>query len=213
MKESEFSQIVLAIIVLTIVIGFSFGIQGDINKLAQSFFFSIIIILVAVFSKKLVALLLDCDVEHKIWRFSQYGLRAHQHLKKEAPAGIIAPLIITILSLGFIKAPTILTYETRALKRRAAKRFGYYSYTEMTDWHNGLIGAAGIFAVLLLALLSYLLPTNLEYLAKVASFYAFFNMLPISNLDGTQIFFGSRVLWSVLAIITLIFTSYALLVI
>ena len=105
---------------------------------------------------------------------------------------------------------TILTYNTTALKRRAAKRFGYYSFAEMTDWHNALIGAAGIIVMLLLSFVSYWIPT-LEPLARLAAFYAFFNMIPFSKLDGSQIYFGSRILWYALAIITLIFASYALL--
>ena len=102
---------------------------------------------------------------------------------------------------------TFLTYETRALKHRAAKRFGYYSFTEVTDWDNGLIGATGIIALLVLSIVGYIM--GYELLFKMAAFYALMNMLPISNLDGTQIFFGSRIIWSVLALICLIFGLYA----
>ena len=38
-------------------------------------------------------------------------------------------------------------------------------------------------------------------------------MVPFSKLDGTQIYFGSRVLWSILAVMTLICTMYALLLV
>jgi Zn-dependent protease len=78
----------------------------------------------------------------------------------------------------------------------------------MTDWHNALVGAAGIIAILLVAFISYWY-AGLETLSKFATFYAFSNMIPFSKLDGSQIFFGSRVLWATLSIITLIFTAYA----
>ena len=152
--------------------------------------------------------MLDSSVEHRLWYVYRTGFRPKQHFKREMPFGLIVPLVLAALSVGVLKVMTILTYETRALKHRAAKRHGFYSYTEMTDWHNGLIGAAGIVALLLVSFLAYF--PGLEYLSKMAAYYAFWNMLPISKLDGTQIFFGNRVLWTVLGVITLIFSFYAL---
>jgi len=134
-------------------------------------------------------------------------IKAVAEFKKEKPFGFYIPLFFTLFSLGLIKVMTFLTYETGALKHRAAKRHGYYSYTEMTDWHNGLIGAAGVVILLLISLISYL--TGLELLSKMAAYYAFWNMIPIAKLDGTQIFFGSRIIWAVLGVITLIFALYA----
>ena len=78
----------------------------------------------------------------------------------------------------------------------------------MTDWHNALVGSAGIIAILFLSFVVYWVP-QLGGLSKVAAFYAFSNLIPFSKLDGAQIFFGSRVLWATLSIITLIFTAYA----
>jgi hypothetical protein len=175
------------------------------------FFYSAIIILVAVISRKIVALHYDASVEHEIWQWQRYGYKEHMKLKNPVPMGIIFPLLFSVFTLGLLKITTFLTYETHALKRRAAKRVGYYSYTEMTEWHNAIIGATGIFAVLILAALAYILPfQGVEMLAALASYYAFWNLLPVSKLDGTQIFFGSRVLYIFLAIITLIFTAFSL---
>ncbi len=109
-----------------------------------------------------------------------------------------------------IKFPAILVYETTALKRRAAKRFGVFSHTEVTEWHHALIGAAGIIAAFLIAIITYFLPANFEYLAKIAIYYGFVNLLPLSKMDGAQIFFGSRVLYTALAVIATIFLLVAL---
>lgn len=207
----EFKHVLAVIIVLTIVIAFSQVLENNWNFLAQALFISTIIIIVNIFSKKIIAHLLDADVEHEIWNFSEYGLMPHQHFKKPLPFGIIIPLFFAIFTLGKIKVMTFLTYETRALKVRAAKRFGYYSYAEMTDWHNGLIGAAGIISLLLLSTITYL--SGFEYLSRMAAFYAFFNMIPLGKIDGSQIFFGSKILWTTLATITLIFATYALILI
>lgn len=212
MKEKELINIIIAIIVLFIIIGFKSLIDLDLIGIGLSVLFALIIIVVNITSKKIMAHYLDSDVEHEIWRWQRYGLKLHRHLKKPAPMGVILPIFITAFSLGAIKFMTILTYETSALKRRAAKRHGHFSFTEMTDWHNSLIGAAGIVAMLILSFISYWLPGT-EFLARMAAFYAFFNMIPISKLDGTQIFMGSRVLWYTLVIITLIFAAYAVLLV
>jgi len=210
MKIDEIKQIMAVVLTLTLVIGFSFILESKWNDLIYGFFFALIIIWTNIAAKKGMAYLLDSDVEHEIWKWSRFGFKPDDHLQKEIPAGLIFPIVLSFLSLGVLKIMTFLTYETKALKVRAAKRFGIYSYTEMTDWHNGLIGAAGIISLLILASVVYIIPgSNLEYLSVLASYYAFFNMLPISKLDGTQIFFGSRVLWTTIAIITTIFALYA----
>lgn len=212
MENRELWHILGAIVILTAVIAFLPPFEFTPLFLLQSLVFSALIICVAVFSKKIMASMLDADVEHNVWMFKRYGFYEGWHLKKEAPAGIIFPLLLTVYSLGYFRFMAILTYEPRALKARAAKRFGPDSYTMLTDFHNGLIGAAGIIGVLILSAALYFVPANLEYFAKMATFYAFFNMLPISKLDGTQIFFGSRILYTVIGIITLIFTAFALVV-
>lgn len=211
MKSNEFLHIFSAILILTIVSGFSFALKEKWAFLPIIFAFSTIIIVLSVLVKKLTAYLLDANVEHEIWQMSNYGLRPSDHFKKPLPAGILFPLAITLFSLGTVKFMPLLTYETRALKHHASKRFGFYSFKEMTDFHNGLIGAAGILFALLLSLITYLLPaSNLEYLAKMSAYYAFWNLLPISKLDGTQILFGSKILWAVLATISSIFVILAL---
>lgn len=206
MNRREFAHIVVAVLLMFIVAGLEFIIDGNVEKTSQVFIFSFFVIGVPVIAKKAIAYLLDSSVEHKIWHVYYFSVRDKDHFKKEQPFGIILPLLLSAFSLGVVKCMTFLSYETSALKHRAAKRFGYYSYTEMTDWHNGLIGAAGIVSLLFLGFISYLL--GFEYLTKMAAYYAFFNILPVSNLDGTQIFFGSRIIWTVLAVISLIFALY-----
>jgi len=206
MERRELAHIFVAILLMFIVAGLGFIIDGDAEKISQVFVFSFFVVGLPVFVKKAVAYLLDSSVEHKIWSVYYFGVRDKDHFKKEQPFGIILPLLLSAFSLGVVKCMTFLSYETSALKHRAAKRFGYYSYTEMTDWHNGLIGATGIVSLFFLGFISYL--AGFEYLTKMAVYYAFFNILPVSNLDGTQIFFGSRIIWTVLAAVSLIFALY-----
>jgi Zn-dependent protease len=209
MKLREFLHVLAAIIIFTAIGSFSFLLTSQWFMLPRVLLFATIIIFVSIFAKKIMASLLDTDVEHEIWNVSRYGIKKHQRLNKEIPGGIIFPLIISLFSLGWIKFAAFLTYEARALKRRAAKRFGFYSFAEITEWHNGLIGAAGIISLFVLAIIAYFLPYGLSYLSKLAIYYAISNLIPISKLDGTQIFFGSKTLWTALALIALIFGAFA----
>ena len=40
--------------------------------------------------------------------------------------------------------------------------------------------------------------------------FVFFNLIPVSDLDGNKIFFGNNVLWVVLAIVSLIALGYTI---
>jgi len=210
MNLQEIKDVIIAIIVLGIIISIGYKFNIVAANIPKYFIFAAIIILVSVFTKKIIAYSLDSGVEHETWKFSRYGLKPHHHFKTELPMGIILSIILSIFSMGAVKFMSLLTYETRALKTRASKRFGFYSFTEMTDWHNGIIGASGIIAVLILSAIAYFVSAG-DILWRFAAYYAFWNMLPISKLDGTQIFFGSKILYAALGIITLIFTSYAFL--
>lgn len=210
MNSREIRDIIIAIIILGIIISIGHNFKIVLEDIPKYLFFAALIIIVTIAAKKVIAFGLDSDVEHETWKWSRYGFKPHQHFEKEIPIGIVLSIILSAFSLGFVKFMSLLTYETRALKTRAAKRFGFYSFTEMTDWHNGLIGASGIVAVLLLSLIAYFVSPG-DVLWRFAAYYAFWNMIPVSKLDGTQIFFGSKILYSALAIIALIFTSYAFL--
>lgn len=210
MQLREILHLCAAAIIFTIVAGFSPFIKSGTSVLPEILGFSILIIALSVAAKKITARMLDADIEHELWSFQRFGFKPHHYFPSPIPAGIILPLFLTIFSLGFLKFPTLMTYEGRALKRRAARRFGFYSYAELTDWHNAIIGASGMLIVLLISVIGYV--SNFEVLANMAAFYAFANMIPFSKLDGSQILFGSRILWSTLAVITLIFFAYALII-
>ena len=215
MELKELSHIVASFIIFTIIASAIPLYNQDWNAFGWIALFCAIILVVSILGKKAMAYILDTDVEHELWTVDRFGIKPHYHVRKYLPegipAGIILPLLISFFSLGMAKFPALLTYESKAQVHRAARRFGPSSFVEITDWHNGLIGAAGIMGVLALSFIAYF--PGYETLAKLAAYYAFANMIPISKLDGTQIFFGNRVLYSILGVLTLIFFAYALLLI
>lgn len=209
MEKKELNHILAAMLILFATTSFLFILKGEWNLVALTAVFSILLISGNILSKKIIANSLDADVEHEIWTVNRYWFKAHQYIEPKIPAGIIFPLFFSIFSLGLFTVPTILTYEATALKRRVAKRFGYYSYIDMSEWHFSLIGAAGIVFCLLFSVILYLLPYNLEYFAILSTLYAFFNLIPISKLDGAQIFYGSRILYTAVGLLTLLFMFFA----
>ncbi|MDZ4228608.1 MAG: hypothetical protein U1E54_05180, partial [Candidatus Levybacteria bacterium] len=128
MKEQELLQIIIAILAMTIISGFNELISFDISSLGLLLLFSFIIICGNILGKKIIALQLDSNVQHELWQWKRFGFRPAWHLKKSIPMGIILPIFFTIFTLGYFKIFTFLTYETRALKRRAARRFGHMSF-------------------------------------------------------------------------------------
>lgn len=207
MEGRELAHIIAAVLIFFVISVLGFVLQGEVRFIPQIFVFAVIVVVLPVIIKKAAAYSLDSAVEHSVWTVDRYWIKPGMHFSKPIPAGIIFPLFFSVFSLGVMQFGALLTYEAKALKHRAAKRFGYYSYTMMTEWHHALIGASGIVCILIISLLAYL--ADFEVLTKMAAYYAIVNMLPISKLDGTQIFFGSRVLWSVLAFVSAVFAFFA----
>jgi Zn-dependent protease len=60
----------------------------------------------------------------------------------------------------------------------------------------------GIVVNIAFGILGYLF--GFEIFAKINLWYAFFNMFPLGNLDGAKIYFGSRLIWNLLATVVLV---------
>ena len=162
------------------------------------------ILAINIITKKASSFYLDSEIEIKLWEIERYGVKKHWRLKRPFPAGAFLPIISKILFFpinSFVWMAS-LVFDVKAKIYRTAKRHGLYSFSEMSEYHIGLIAAAGIFANLVFAVIGYLV--GFPLFAKLNIYYAFFNMIPISDLDGNKIFFGNLVLWSFLAALVLI---------
>ncbi len=206
MQIKEISHILASALILAIVILVPEAIKGNWAYFSYALFFAIIIVAVNVFSKKMMARSFDTDLEHELWNWSRFGLKPGQRTSKPVPAGIIVPLLISAISLGLVKVMTFLTFETTAHPSAKRKVSGYV-FSEMTDWHIALFGATGIIATCILSFLAYFILPNQD-LWRYAAFYAFWNVIPVSKLDGAQILYGSKVLWVATGIIALILAAY-----
>lgn len=201
----------VSIIIVCIILAFAVTLVESLKIFLYALLSLFLVILINIVVKKITAYNLDSEVEVKFWEVNRYGFKPSSSFKKPVPAGLILPVIISIFSLGYFYWMACLTFDVKAKVYRAAKRFGLYAFSEMTERHIGIIAASGIIANLIFALIGYL--AGFSEFARFSLYYSAFNMIPISDLDGNKIFFGSVVLWSFLAIITVIGIGYAFLLV
>jgi Zn-dependent protease len=210
---------VAIVLIVAIVLAFTISVMKTKEEFSNIIVIVAIILMMNVFAKKIAAYYFDSEIEIKLWEIERFGFKPHHKLKRPFPAGVFVPILITFITLplgaifqiGHLKWMATLVFDVKTKIHRAVKRHGLYSFSEMTEYHIGLIAAAGIVVNLIAALIGYFL--NQPEFAKLSIYFAFFNMLPLSDLDGNKIFFGSLILWSFLAIITLIGTLYAVMLI
>jgi len=202
------------IIIISIIVIILSGIISMFETLESFFyiFLSIIIIFTLnIFTKKITSNYFDSEIEIKLWEIKRYGFKPHKKLKRSFPIGAFLPIIFAFFTFGYVKFMGSLVFDIKAKVSRAAKKHGLYIFSEMTEDHIGLIAAAGITINLIAAVIGYLIEQP-EF-ARLSIWFAFSNMLPISDLDGNKIFFGNKILWVFLAAITLVGAGYALLLI
>lgn len=205
-KLKEFGQVLLAIVLFAFIISFLKGVDAFLAALL----IAAIIIFVNILAKKLMAYHLEAEIEQKIWHLQRWGYYKRSQFNSPKPVGIILPFLLVWLSYpyGFLKMLTFLQFEVKPTPARAAKRHGLYRFTEMTEWHIASIAAIGIFLNLVLAVAAYIF--NYPNLARFSIYYSLWNLLPIGQLDGSKILFGSRIVWVILVILSLIGLFYAL---
>ena len=198
----------LCIVIALIIVSFC-QVFSDLKAFPSVLLMLAIVFFVYIVSKKLMASYLDSEEETKIWMFERYGLYESSHLKTPIPLGILAPIVVSVLTLGYVNWFAIFESDIKSTSARASKRHDFYSFSELTEWHIGLIPAAGIVGCFFLSVLAYFF--NYPELAKLSMFFAAFNLIPLGKLDGAKIFFASRnaILWIVLVILTLVGLFYA----
>lgn len=208
-KLTEFIHLVIAIILFAFVINF----LKDFNSFLTALLIAFIIIAVNVLSKKIMAYYLESEIEQKIFHIQRWGWYQRSYFKKPVPVGVILPFALVWLSypIGFLKMLAFLQFDVKPTSGRAAKRHGLYRFTEMTEWHIASIAGIGIFINLVLAVIAYL--AGFSELARYSIYFSIWNLLPIGQLDGSKIFFGSIRLWFVLVILSIIGLGYALFII
>ncbi|MEK6840872.1 MAG: hypothetical protein AABX79_02875 [Nanoarchaeota archaeon] len=194
-------------LVLTLVLSLTISAL-KIDAFKKVFLAVFLILALNILGKKIAAFYLDSEIEIKPWQIERYGIKSSGEFKNPFQIGIFLPVIISLVSLGrlFWMASMVFDVKPKAYGN-SPKRHGLYSFSEMTESHIGLIAATGVFVTLAAAVIAYFL--GFPTFARLGVYFAFFNMIPISDLDGNKIFSGNIVMWSFLATLVLIGIGYA----
>ncbi|MEM4625424.1 MAG: hypothetical protein QXJ28_01490 [Candidatus Pacearchaeota archaeon] len=204
----EVVHILIAIVVATFVLSFSFIMKGEFHYslLLFNLLAVAIVISINILGKKFAAYYYEAKIEVNTWMWQRYGFMRHKHFKKPIPAGVLVPFFVSLLSFGNFIWLALMEFDVYSTAARASRRHGKYRFTEMTDIHIGLIAAAGVVFNLIFSIILYLI--GLPEISKISIYYALFSLVPFGNLDGTKIFFGSVVLWISLMVISTIFLGF-----
>lgn len=200
---------IASILVASVFLAFAITLLKTVNLFLWTLLSVFIVIMINVFAKKIAAFYYESDVEIKLWEFKRYGFTSNQKTKIPFPAGLFFPLISKIILFpfnGFVWMAS-LVFDVKPKSWRVAKKHGFYSFSEMTEDHIGYIAAFGIMANLIFAVIGYLIGYPL--FSRINIWFAFFSMIPISELDGNKIFFGNLTIWNVLAVLTLLALGYS----
>ena len=212
-NKREVLIIPLIIIIIALSASLSLDFSGGWEAVFSTLLAVSVVILVNIFIKKLMAYRLDSEIEMRIWEVGKFGYVKDKHSKKPFPIGAFLPIIskIILFPLKSFVWMASLVFDVKPRIYRGAKRFGLYTFSEVTEYHLGLIAASGITVNLIMAVVGYFL--GFPLFARLNIYYAFFNMLPISELDGNKIFFGNLLLWSFLASLVLVGMLFAIFII
>lgn len=193
-RKKEAIHIIVAILIMSIILSFAnyaqiITIQGALAYL-NILIYSTIIILATVFAKKAKAYNIDVKIEHKIIQWKRWWIYKKSHFKKPLPGGIIFPVLFALISNGWIKILAFLQFDAKALPTKVARKRRIKTYADLMEWDVGIIAFFGLVASLAIAIIaSY---AGLTDLAKISLYYSLWNLLPIGQLDGIKIFFGSK---------------------
>ncbi len=210
LTKKEAFIIALIIIITTLSISLSLSIIEEWQTLLYTLLAVSLVFLLNIFAKKVTAYNLDSEIEMKVWEVGKFGFSPEKNSKKPFPLGAFLPILSKIVLFPFKSFVWMasLVFDVKPRIYRGAKRYGLYLFSEITEGHVGLIAASGIIINLILAVVGYFL--GFPLFARLNIYFAFFNILPISELDGNKLFFGNLLLWSFLASLVFIGMLFAI---
>jgi len=212
----EVIWILVAILIFWIIIGVSYNTTTktlNFNLAPSILLVTTVIILTTTLAKKTAAPRYSSKTEIDLWWFERWGWYKRSTLPKPIPMGIIFPLLLTILSLGYIKPMIFLqSNETNNLSQRLLRKQGTrraQRKMELNESDPAFISSYSLYSLLILAIIGTILTTRFNIplgytLAKYSIFYGAWNLIPFAPLDGAKTFYGSLYIWTFLVIFYII---------
>lgn len=217
MKKLEFGKIELKHLLISVLVLAVLYLYNKLPSITDASDFLVILIqgflifAIALFAnmifKKLVARAYDHKVEYRVWSIkriwfteSEISLGVLGKVTKEIPIGIIIPLLVSLISGGVIIFSAVGVFILTSQMKVASGRERPY----ITEYETAKIAFIGPLTNLGIALIfSFFLPYfDVREIINLNIWMAVFNMIPLPNLDGSQIYFGGRAFY----IFCLVFT-------
>ena len=191
-SSKETKTFIIVTIVLTLIFAFNDNKQSFVFlQWFSNFLYTLILVIITlsihILGIKLASSYFKQDSRFKLWDFTQFLFAEKRHFKKPLPIGIFVSLLITLMSNGAIFFTAISTFQT-SHKKTIGRKFPNISEREIA-----LIGIYSLLANLILLIIFKLL--GIQQGLLINSWFILWNLLPISDLIGSQIFFGSRTLY------------------
>lgn len=188
-SQYELRGLLIAIIAIAFVISFdewgteSFNFGVGLYNFSNAILIVALSILVHDAGQRLWALAIGYRLEFKMWSF-----------------GLIISLIIAFLNNGRVKYLWIIVPSGFMLHHLAGHRLGWFRYG-INYFGQAMVALAGpLFTFMLIILLRVLsVFSQNPLLDKAIIFnviYTIINLLPVPPLDGSKIYFGSRMLYA-----------------
>ena len=202
-KKRESIIILAGIILMTLLLLVPSLIKNDFAPKTTIFYFliSAIIIIVSVFTKKIIAKMLDSKVEIVFWQLSRYWITKASYLRQPLPIGLILPLLLSFITAGITKFLGFFQFSMTALPSKVTKKYGAKRFSTVTEWDAGLVAFYSMVVVIILTIISAILSKNYNALfpfkemAKYSFYFNLCNLIPFGQLDGMKIFMSSRPLY------------------
>ena len=208
-------------LVASIVVGYLFAFKqlltGNLSSWLIYSILAFIMIILNALACEIAVSRFGCDAEYRLWGTRNISwtvkklfrhLREKERFKKEVPLWLIVPLVCIFVTLGLVKWLAVLVFEAVPVHLSRMKKGRLYA--ELTEWDLALIASLGPLINVLIAIVSKFISGRLasgnlfEIFAVMNIWYAFFNLLPLSDFNGAKIFYGSKILWAFLFIFTLV---------
>lgn len=196
-SKKERNYILVSIIVLSLVFGFND--KSDLFS-ASNWLINFLLVIIAVSVSVLLGYVaikkaaekIGCETEYEIWSVKRWGFEPEKKFKKKfsLPLGVILPLLITLLSNGLGYFPVVGSHK---LTEDKIKRVGKI-FSKLTGYERTIILLSSTLTYLVLFFLFLFLSRfgiDFSVFIRVNMWLALFSLLPLPNLDGAEMLFGS----------------------
>ncbi len=209
MDAKENTKEILIIILASLILALTVAFRNRTLFYTAAISF-LIILVINILTKKSIGYYLETKVKTKFWSIYQFGFRKDMHFKKPLPM-LWLPLILTLFTKGFFLWLGVLEFDVEAKAERVSRRHGLYRFTQVTEWHMAWIVVWALTANFIVAIVGYV--AGFELFAKLSIYFIAWSTIPIPGLDGSKIFFSSKILWAITFTIAIITLAWALTII